>query len=191
MVDLLELVEKQISLNNEEKDFVQSVFKPVIKNKKTQILKEGFVADRFFFLKKGLVRVYCISEDGNELTSDIISASNFVTSFESFRKATPSKVIVEAVVDCELLMILKIDYIKLFKEIENWQKFCNSIYEGYLFRSSRRINTLKNLSAKERYLDFLKFNKAIIKDIPVKHLASYLGVKPQSLSRIRKEVAFD
>ena len=188
MTDLLDFIQNEISLNNEEKDFVKSVFKPLIVNKKNQILKQKLVADKLFFIQKGLVRVYHISEEGNEMTSEIMTAPSFVTCFESFRKRTPSTVIVETVTDCELQMVLEKDYLKLFEKVQNWQTFCTSVYDNYLFRNSKRLNALKNLSAKERYLDFVESNKQIVNNIPIKHLASYLGIKPQSLSRIRAEV---
>ncbi|MBX2842423.1 MAG: Crp/Fnr family transcriptional regulator, partial [Flammeovirgaceae bacterium] len=72
--------------------------------------------------------------------------------------------------------------------VEAWPRFCQSVYEDYILQISKRLNILQNLTATEKYENLLASSPHIALHTPVKYLASYLGIQPQSLSRIRKTI---
>ncbi|WP_108867187.1 Crp/Fnr family transcriptional regulator [Aquimarina aquimarini] len=185
MNDLIGVIESKIELSSSDKKYICSLGKPICVNKKSNLLRGGQVSNKLYFIQKGILRSYHISKKGDDLTSEIVSSLNFYTNFESFGNGTPSVEYIEALTDCELIEISKESYLSLFNKVKGWPLFCNSLYEKYIKKSAARVNSLKNLSAKERYNDFVSKNPEIVKSIPIKHLASYLGIKPQSLSRIR------
>ncbi|MFS4466205.1 Crp/Fnr family transcriptional regulator [Maribacter sp. 2210JD10-5] len=186
MNDLINKIESKITLNEVEKNHILSMDTPIFHKKKEILIRQGQIAEKLFYVKNGVLRSYSISTKGDDLTEEIISSSNLFTVFESFGENKPSKLFVETVTDCELIEIPKKEYLALFNKIKEWFMFCNHINGEYLKKSSNRISSLKNLSAKHRYDNFVSENLEIAKLVPIKHLASYLGIKPQSLSRIRK-----
>lgn len=185
MNDLIDTIESKITLDEMEKQIIISLNNAIDYKKKETLIRPGQVCDKLFYIKKGILRSYSISIKGDDLTEEIINSSNFFTVFESFGENKPSKLFIETLTNCELIEISKKDYLALFSTIDEWSTFCNSINEEYIKKSANRIKSLKNLSAKDRYNDYLSKNPEIVKYVPIKHLASYLGIKPQSLSRIR------
>lgn len=186
MRELIDIIESKIEISDLDKKHIYSIGKCIRVKKKKIILTEGQTADKLFFIKSGILRSYLITNSGDDLTSEITPSLNFLTSFESFGKEIPSNEFIETLTDCELVEISKKDYLKLFNTVKEWPLFCNYLFEQYVKKSAERISSLKNLSAKERYNNFVSKNPEINKSVPIKHLASFLGIKPQSLSRIRK-----
>lgn len=185
---ILRFVQQKISLSDAEIDFITASFVIVKKKKNEFILKYGHKADHLYFLSKGYVRVFHEDENGYETTSNILSVNDFVTSFESFTNQCPAKESIQCSSDCELLCISKQNYDLLYIHVSGWQVFCQSVYERYIIKSQQRTFILQNLSASDRYAKLLHTQPDIVLNTPVKHLATYLGIKPQSLSRIRKQI---
>lgn len=185
---LVNRIKLKIDLSDKELDFLQAAFHPLSKKKNDYLMKEGTSKVNLYFIVEGYVRSYTVDKDGNEKTTQIFAANDFVTSFESFLNAEATSENVQCTSDCSLLMISKEDYDSLYKDILHWSVFCKSVYENLLIRMGERVHLLQHLSATERYLHVLNQNPNIALHTAVKHLASYLGIKPQSLSRIRKEI---
>jgi CRP-like cAMP-binding protein len=184
---LLDSIKEVTIISDKEVEILTSVFQSITKKKKEYLVKEGSLSPNLYFIIKGYVRCFYI-EDGNEITTQIYSTKDFATSFESFLNNEYSKEYIQCTSDCTLLSISKSDYDKLYQEVSNWSTFCKSVYEKHIVKISERANSLQNLSASDRYLRLLNTQPNIALNTAVKHLASYLGIKPQSLSRIRKEV---
>ena len=183
---LIDTISEKINLSKEEIKILHSSFQTVTKNKNEYLVYEGNKSSYLYFLTKGYVRFF-YNEDGNEITTQIYAEKSFITSFESFIKNNPSKENIQCNSDCTLLRISKNQYENLYKEISDWSMFCESVYQDYIMKTAERVNSLQNLSASNRYLNLLQNKPNIALNTPIKHLASYLGIKPQSLSRIRKE----
>ncbi|MBL6447909.1 Crp/Fnr family transcriptional regulator [Fulvivirga sp. 29W222] len=185
---LINAVENRVSISPQEKELLSSSFHPLNCKKNECLLKAGQKPQKLYFIVSGFVRCFYIDHDGNEVTTDILSAGELVTSFESFLKDTSSSYSIQCISDCKLLFITKPDYKALYAEISEWAVFCQGVYENYILKMTERVNALQTLSASDRYEKLLKKKAEIALHTPVKHLASYLGIKPQSLSRIRKEI---
>lgn len=185
---ILKLVQEKIALSAVEIDFLTKSFVKVKKRKNDFVLKYGQKTEYLYFLSRGYMRLFHEDEYGQETTSHILASNDFVTSFESFISQTFAKENIQCVTDCELLCISKQNYDLLYTQISRWQVFCQSVYEGYIIKAQQRVDILQNLSASDRYAKLLHTHPDIVLNTPVKHLATYLGIKPQSLSRIRKQI---
>ncbi|MCR9252152.1 MAG: Crp/Fnr family transcriptional regulator [bacterium] len=184
---LIEVIKSKIEISFDEEEILLSCFEPVYKSKSEYIVKAGSNAKYLYFIVEGFIRGF-YSEKGNEITNQFSTSRELVTSFEAFAYNSISKESIQCISDCSLLRISKANHDKLFQEVANWSVFCKGVYESYILKMSRRANSFQTLSASERYLKFLDSEPKIVQNVSVKHLASYLGIKPQSLSRIRKEI---
>ncbi|GAA0894146.1 Crp/Fnr family transcriptional regulator [Fulvivirga kasyanovii] len=185
---LINIVESRVPVSPEEQELLTASFHPKSSKKNEFLLKSGQKPQQLYFIVSGYVRCFYVDDEGNEITTDILSARELVTSFESFLKDIPSSYSIQCISDCELLFISKQDYQALYQKVEGWPVFCQGVYESHILKMTSRINALQTLSASDRYEKLLNKQPEIALHTPVKHLASYLGIKPQSLSRIRKDI---
>ncbi|MBO9703636.1 MAG: Crp/Fnr family transcriptional regulator [Sporocytophaga sp.] len=185
---ILEYVGKKIALSENDREILISSFHFVKKDKNDLILRKGSKTEYLYFIINGYMRCFHQKEGGEEVTTQIWGPGDFATSFESFLKSNLSPDYIQCISNCELLCITKNDHENLYSAIEGWPLFCQNVYETYILRMSERMHILQNLSASERYMRLLNKQPNIALNTSVKHLASYLGIQPQSLSRIRKSI---
>ncbi|QDO95531.1 Crp/Fnr family transcriptional regulator [Formosa sediminum] len=152
------------------------------------ILQEGKISNSYFLIKKGLCRSYVIDYKGNEITTDFFGSDDILIEVASLFLRTPSKETIHALTDCEVYKIDFNDFQNLFNTIEGFTEWGRSWMSQQLFMAKHRAVNMHTQSASERYLHLLKDKPQIIKEVPLKHIATYLGVTDTSLSRIRKEV---
>ncbi len=142
-----------------------------------------------YFIESGCVRLYVISPEGEEVCLGFSYGGTFITCFQTFIHETPSQQCIEAVLDCELLAIPKTNFFKLVndnKAIAEWYR--NSL-ENILTGHIQRQIELLTLNPQKRYEAFLKRSGHLVNSIPLKHIASYLMMKPETLSRIRAKIS--
>ena len=137
-------------------------------------------------------RVLCdffyYDKNGDEVTSHISSATNFLASFLSFVHQKKAKENVECITECKLLRISRPDLITLIDKSENFKKFSLLIFEQAITSTEIRANDLATLGAEQRYKKLIETQPTILQNIPIQYIASFLGIKPQSLSRIRRQI---
>ena len=150
------------------------------------ILKKGQIATQYFFIITGGVRFF-YGEYANESTSWVVFKNEFFTDISSLNPQTPTRFNIETIEDSELLFIDKPDMDFLYSYIPVWQEFGRKIWEQMSVRMVNQIISFQTLSAEERYLQFMS-TPELIQKVPVKHLASFLGITPNALSRIRKNI---
>lgn len=186
---LLNCIAKLVKKPDNTNDILllERVFKKAVFTKGTLIEKENSIAQHLYFISNGYIRTYYL-EEGNEVTTQVLGKNNFITSFESFVMHTISNENIQCVTDCEVLFITKSDYTKLNNESTFWASFCKQLYEKTISFHRQRINDLLTLTAEKRYLKLLDKQPEVIQNIPIQYIASYIGVKPESLSRIRKKI---
>ena len=150
------------------------------------ILKRGQIANQYFFIVKGGVRFY-YGEYNQQNTSWVVFSNEFFTEISSLNPQIPSRFNIEAIEETELIIIDKLDMDFLYSHIPVWQEFGRKIWEQMSVRMISQIVSFQTLSAEERYLQFMN-EPELLKKVPVKHLASFLGITPNALSRIRKNI---
>jgi CRP-like cAMP-binding protein len=185
---LLNLISTHINFNKEDIDLVKTLFEPV-KHKKNDFLEfENKIPGNLYFINSGFVRVFHY-QNGNEITSHINCPPGFITSFSSFLNQKISKDNVKCVTDCDLLKINRKNLEVLYQKSPNWDIFSKVIYEKSLLYNEQRTQDMITCTADERYHNLMINHPEIIQNVPLQYIASYLGIEPQSLSRIRKKIA--
>lgn len=152
------------------------------------VLRAGEVCNHVTFLNKGFVRVYNIVND-EELTANFGFEGNYVTDYTSFVSRQPSLDYIIAMEDLEILQLNYIDMQAAYEKYPVWQKFGRLIAEYILIFATERSRSFLFLSPEERYLKLMKDRPKVIVNVPLKYIASYLGITPEALSRIRKRLA--
>ncbi len=152
-------------------------------------LKENQIVNEIAFIEKGAMRLYYLSNDGKEVNNHFFLENDYAVSYLDFLKSRPSRYYIQALEECELLTFNAESLQIAYNNSKNWERFGRIIAESAYAVATNRFESFLFLSAKERYLQMLKDYPGFIQRIPLYHLASYLGIERESLSRIRKEIA--
>jgi CRP-like cAMP-binding protein len=149
-------------------------------------LNEGETCQKIAFITKGAVRMYYIIK-GEERSKDFQFEGQFTGSLASMLTQTPSKFAIAALEDTTLIEINGSDLLSLYDDYKVWERF-GRIYltNSFLYKEKREASLLFD-SSTTRYENLVREQPQHIQRIPLKHLASYLGITPESLSRIRKK----
>lgn len=177
MIDEIGLTEKHF--NQLQSMMVQ---KKLFKNE--NLIVPGKVCGFIAFVKKGILRYY-IDNDRSEINIDFHPEGSFASAYSSFLTQKPAIGYLQALENSELYIIPKSTYEKLLKESSDWYKLAKGISDDYFLRKCKRQTSLLMHNAKDRF-DLLKETYPKIEQlVPQYHIASYLGIKPESLSRIK------
>lgn len=185
---LFNYIEQIIQLPEHDKAQCRESFKPLKLAKDSLLEVAGRVPAHHNFIVSGFMRKYYVNDNGEEVTVDLNDGPRFFTSYYHFINQTVSNEYLQCVTDCELLRITKADAgadaKTSFTQKDYTIKLFHQVQEAYL----QRVDDLANLTAEQRYLKLMKQSPTIIQNFPLKYIASYLGIKPESLSRIRREI---
>ena len=160
--------------------------KKLLKNE--YFITEGQIPRKFCFALSGLFRYVYIDKEGNEYTKAIIPENNFISSYSAMIKDTPSYFFIQALEDAEILEINYRDWLSLKKSDPFWDGYLVTQLEKAYCIKEKRERDLLLLDAETRYLDFLEVFPLLENRVRLHMVASYLGIKPESLSRIRKKL---
>jgi CRP-like cAMP-binding protein len=151
------------------------------------LLREGQISNICYFNLKGLVRQYYLI-DGEERTTNFYTEGQPISPNEGTFKKMPSKFYLSCVEDCILSVGTPEDEIKFFKKFPQFETVCRIAVEDQLGKSQQEFADFMLKNPEERYLNLMKTRPELIDRVPQYQLASYLGIKPESLSRIRKRI---
>lgn len=185
---LIKIIEVTTPLSADEILAVETAFEPVLFPKNRIIEEAGAVPKYLYFVVAGFVRLFYYDEQGNEITSHINCPPGFITSYFSFVQQTKAQDNVECVTECELLRISKASLDALFEQSEHLKNFSIAIFQESLAYNEKRANELATSSAEQRYRALLAKSPEILHHVPLQYIASFLGIKPESLSRIRRKI---
>lgn len=166
---------------------VQEKFVPKKLRKKQYLVQEGDVCRYMAFICKGAMRFYSVDEKGTEHIVRFGIENWWITDRESFLSGTPSAFNVDAVEDCELLVVSKPDLDELNNSAASFAALSRILEQRTFVASQKRIHAAISQSAEERYTELQKINPGFLQRFPQNMIASYLGVSPETLSRIRKQ----
>jgi CRP-like cAMP-binding protein len=189
MIDsLLNSIQNIITLSLAEVGIVTSLFKEKTYKKGDFFLEEGRVCKQVGFVAKGLMRYY-INHDGEEKTYDFSQENEYVCNYESFLPQKPSSKIIQALEDSDLLVISHNDLQLLYANVREGERFGRIAIEAVFLKLLQDLSSFYTETPVVRYERFLKNHGDLQQRISQYHVASYVGVKPQSLSRIRKRIS--
>jgi len=194
-VDFIEFVNRYVSLNPLEEVIIKQKSKEVEFKKGEVIHKVDEICDKLYFILDGYARGFVIDENGKDYTWALLFNDQnskvenlFLMDFESFLKEIPSRIEIEALSDCKVLMFSKKDVQMLFdisKKIDRFARFMTE--DAYLYLHNL-IMDRQTKSAKERVEEFLKTKRHLLDIVPQYQIASLLDITPQHLSRLKKEL---
>ncbi len=175
-------------LSETDMEHTISSYEPLNIPSREFFLEQGKVSDKIGFVKSGLLRAYFYDEDGNDITTQFFPTGSLIISTDSFNNQKPSEENIVAVTDSDLMVISYKKQQELYQQIPSWNNICRDIADQKGKEILDRSVQLQTLSAKERYQQFCRENSEVIKNCPLRHIASYLGIDIATLSRIRKKV---
>ncbi|QLG47232.1 Crp/Fnr family transcriptional regulator [Costertonia aggregata] len=186
MDSLRKFIEQYVSLNQGDWQTVSSHFKLTLYPKGSTILESGKICDHLAFLEKGLLRFF-IWKEGVDSTKFFTVAPYLFTSQRSFNTRRPATETIEALEDCHIWQIHFDDHKRLLK-LPVYNELAQKITQEVQFFTENILFELQNQTAEQRYNNLLSNRPELLQRVQLKHLASYLGVTQQSLSRIRKNI---
>ena len=189
MKNLVKHLKSRISLTQEEINLIENHFLIEEIGAQTNLLMAGKTERYIYFLSSGIVKGYQ-NINGKLVIEHLVDEQNFFTSIESFMNETPSPDYFETVTNCKILKISKPDLDLLRNYSTKWNTIIESITNEHLNCKMERVRDFQILSAKERYLKFITETPNLALNVSIENIASFLGIEPQSLSRIRKQITF-
>ncbi len=183
-----EFIARFATFSEEELElFMQRLTKKEV-SKNNYLLKGGQVCDYVSFINKGHFRSSCMVNN-EDVTYNFFFDGNFLTDYSSFLTRRPSIESHQALEDAEVLLLSYADMQMIYKKAPAWEKFGRLIAEFIIIGIADRNRSMLFLSPEDQYLNLMKTRPKVIANIPQHYIASYLGIQPESLSRIRKRLA--
>ena len=182
-------IKRIIDLPQAEEAKLLKLLKPIKIAKGEYYIREGQVPKKFAFVERGLFRYLYINNKGTEFTKNFILENNFISAYSAMISQQPSRMFIEALEDSYVYDISYNDWLELKKGHECWNQFLVVILEKAFSIKEIRERDLLLLEAQERYDIFRKEFPTLENRIKQHLIASYLGISPISLSRIRNKLA--
>jgi CRP-like cAMP-binding protein len=186
---LKKTLSRHITLTDEEFELFAKHFTVRKYRKKQYVLQQGDLCRYVYFVVNGCLRSFEVDDTGKEHIIQFSIEDWWVGDMESSLTHTPANLNIECLEPCEMLLIEQTALEKLYIEIPKLERFFRIITQNALIVSQRRLLSVMSKSALERYLEFTGRYPQFMERIPNHHIASYLGITPESLSRLRKEYA--
>lgn len=186
---LFAYIARIMELPEHDKISCRETFHPLSVPKDTLLETAGKVPLYHNFIVSGYMRKYYINEKGEEVTNDLNDGPRFFTSYLHFINQTPSNEYLHCITDCQLLRISKPDADRTAETSFTQKDYTIRLFHQVQEEYRERIDDLASLTAEQRYLKFIHRSPNIVKHVPLKYIASYLGIKPESLSRIRRGIS--
>ncbi|MFL5772348.1 MAG: Crp/Fnr family transcriptional regulator [Flavisolibacter sp.] len=183
---LFQKFDEKVELTDKEKEVCRSFFTPKKLRKKQYLLQEGDVCKFIAFVEKGFMRSYTIDEKGNEHIMQFAFEGWWIADQLSFLTGEISAYNIDALEDCELLLLSRQAEEQMMQSVPKLERYFRILLQKSLINTQRRLAGTLSLTAEERYNDLIISCPTIQQRVPQHMMASYLGITPETLSRIRK-----
>ncbi|MDI9309309.1 MAG: Crp/Fnr family transcriptional regulator [Limnohabitans sp.] len=157
--------------------------------KNTLYQKQGEIPEFQNFVVSGFMRKFYTDDNGDEVTVEINREPRFMSSYSSLIERIPATESLQSITECKILRIKRDDLEKVFENSTTVKQYTVQLFQKIIEEKSKKVLELATLSGEERYLKLMKESPDLIKNVPLQYIASFLGMKPESLSRIRKKVS--
>ena len=184
---LLETIELYTSLSPQEIEFLHQAVQQKTYRKNELIFTEGKIADEIYFVTNGCVRLF-YEVNGNDKTAFFYTESQFICAGESYTYNIPAIENYQAIEETELLIFTKSAIENLLQKVPKLEVIARIATENELITCQKVIASFVTKSAEERYLDLLTTQGQLFLRVPQQYIASFLGVSPETLSRIKARV---
>jgi CRP-like cAMP-binding protein len=163
---------------------ISQICTPVNIKKNNDLQPIGHTCKTIYFINKGAARIYYY-KDGNDITECFVFENNILARVESLFTGRPSQKAIEIIEDAELIAINATTLFKLYDSFPDIERLFRKIFEAAYVDTVNRVESIQFHTAEERYLALLNEMPEVLQRVPLKHIASYLGITQVSLSRIR------
>ncbi len=185
---LLESLAKHIKINKKEENYFTSLLQERKIKKKQFLVHEGEVSKDTAFVIKGCLRSYSIDRNGFEHILQFAPAGWWIADIYSVISKQPGNLNIDALQDSEVFILSRENQEKLLDVCPKFERFFRIITENSIAAANNRLLDYMGLSAQERYFSFVKRYPSLTKELPQKLIASYIGVTPEFLSKMKAQV---
>lgn len=186
---LLQNIGEKIALTNEETAQLKTYFTPKKIRKRQYLLQEGDVCKSLAFTEAGLLRLYSVDEKGIEHMLQFAVTGWWIVDIYSFLTGEPSRFNIDALEDSELLLLSHENFEAMMAALPKMERYFRILFQNNIIAKERRLESAITFGAEERYLQFEQAYPNFVQRIPLNLIASFLGITPETLSRIRRKLA--
>jgi CRP-like cAMP-binding protein len=187
--ELAKGIQLKIKLSPEEIDQLKHFFIPKKLRKRQYLLNAGDVCQYITFVEKGLLRSFSVDDGGHEHVMQFAMEGWWISDMASFLSGDQAIHNIEALEDSELLLLTVPAMDDMIEKIPSMERYFRLLMQNSIVALQRRIRVVQTHTAEEIYLKLMEIQPEIISRAPQQHVASYLGITPETLSRIRKQVS--
>lgn len=180
---------EKIALSPEEQEIIQSYLTPKKLRKKQYLLQAGDVCKYIAFVEKGALRAYSTDEKGSEHIIQFALEGWTISDLYSFMTGEPATYHIDALEDCELVLISKTAQEEILRRVPKYETYTRMQLTGAYLAMQKRLTSIISLPVEERYINFITVYPNIAQRVPQHMIASYMGLKPETLSRVRKKIS--
>ncbi len=185
---LFSKIEEKIKLSDSEKDICKSLFSPKKLRRRQYILQQDDICKNLIFVEKGILRSYSVDTKGNEHILQFAPEGWWISDIFSFLTGEAAVYNIEAIEDSELLLISNSSLDELYERVPKFERYFRLLSQANMVATHRRLTASLSDSADEKYIRLLSAYPNIVARVPQHMIASYLGITPETLSRVRKRI---
>ncbi len=186
---LKESIEERVSLSDEEWELCKNNFRPKRMLKRQFLLQEGDICRQITFVENGSLCSYSVDSKGDRHVLRFASAGWWIADLQSFFTDNPSSLNIEVLEDSELLILDRKNHEKLLQRIPAYERYHRIILQNAYIAIQQRVENALGLTAEEKYARLIEQNPEFMNRVPLHLVASYLGMSPETLSRVRGQMA--
>ena len=179
----------KVRLTSEEEAQIKIYLTPKKLRKKQYLLQEGDVCKTIAFIEKGALREYSVDDNGSEHIIQFGLEGWIISDLYSFLTGEPATYNIDAIEDAELVLISKSAHEDLLQKVPKYETFTRLNITGAYLAMQKRLTSIISSSLEERYANFTTLYPNIVQRVPQHMIASYMGLTPETLSRIRRRIS--
>ncbi|SFF59622.1 Crp/Fnr family transcriptional regulator [Thermoflexibacter ruber] len=187
MDEFRKFIENYTTLSDSDWKVTSACFEKRTIQKDEILLQEGKICRHLYFIESGLLRYY-VNKDGNNITKYFTEAPYCFTSQVSFTAETPATENIQAI-EKSVIWQTTLKQANDLLELKSWSTFVRKLIQEVQYYTEEILQEIQTETAENRYKKMIETNPQLLQRVPLKYLASYFGIAPQSLSRIRKKIA--
>jgi len=180
---------EKVSLTAEEEAMMKTYLMPKKLRKKQYLLQEGDVCKTIAFVEKGALKAYSVDDSGSEHIIQFGLEGWIISDLYSFLTGEPATYNIDAIEDAELVLISKTAHEELLQKLPKYETFTRLNITGAYIAMQKRLTSIISSPLEERYANFTALYPEIVQRVPQHMIASYMGLKPETLSRIRRRIS--
>lgn len=180
---------KKVALTAEEESIIKNYLTPKKLRKKQYLLQEGDVCKAFAFIERGALKVYSVDDGGNEHIIQFGIEGWIVSDLYSFLTGEPASYNIDAIENAELVLVSKSAHEELLHKLPKYETYTRLTITGAYLAMQRRLTSIISSPLEDRYAGLTALYPKIVQRVPQHMIASYMGLTPETLSRVRRRIS--